>query len=170
MKKVFVIFLTLIIGLSMSAQIQNKILGFTLGSTSKTTVYNYLKSNNIKFSKNENGEYWAKKVKFAGEIWESVWFSFYDGKLYNVHFYISEDSKSIQLMDAIYGKIKKSLDNKYSDYYMYNESTNERHYYFDNVTRIIFSYSYFQGVKSLDLMYSNMPIFSRKLASEEGEL
>ena len=44
MKKVFVIFLALIIGLSMSAQIQTKFFGFKLGTSTKSEVHNKYKN------------------------------------------------------------------------------------------------------------------------------
>ncbi len=170
MRKCLITFLALVLGLSMSAQIQNKILGFTLGSTSKTTVYNYLKTNHIKFIKEENGEYCAEKVKFAGTLWEFVWFTFYDGKLYNVDFSLSDYSTPVQTMDLIYKRLDNTLISKYARYYDYDKSTNERKLYSDNVTQISFTYRYFQGSKSLGIMYTYLPLFNSKQSSDADEL
>lgn len=170
MKRIILIGLLLLNVLASSAQIQRKFLGFTLGSTSKTAVYNYLKTNHIKFIKNEEGEYCAEKVKFAGEIWEYVWFSFYNGKLYNVDFSISEYSKPIESMDLIYKRLDNSLSRKYAIYYDYNESTSERKVYRDNTIQISFLYRYFQGSKSLSIMYTYLPILNSIVSSEDDEL
>ncbi len=153
-----------------SAQIQRKFLGFTIGVTSKTTVYNYLRNNNIKFSKNEKDEYLAKKIKFAGEVWDYVWFSFYNGKLYNLDFYIDEDSTPIQTMDLIYNRLDYTLSNKYASYFDYNKSTSERKVYNDNITKITFRYEYIEGSKSIAIMYTYLPLLNHKLSSDADEL
>ena len=64
-----------------TAQIQRKILDFTLGVSNKTEVLSYLKSNHYKYSY-EDGEYEVRKVTFAGHNWPVAYFSFYKGKLY----------------------------------------------------------------------------------------
>lgn len=170
MKRTLFTLVLLLCTLMASAQIQRKILGFTLGITSKTIVYNYLKSNRIKFSTNEEGEYVASKIKFAGQIWDSVFFTFYNGKLYNLDFCINEDSTPIQTMDLIYENLDKSLSHKYANYYNFNESTNENKVYSDNVTNITFTYGYLLGSKSLSIMYTYLPLFNRKLSSDADEL
>ena len=75
MKKVLVIFLALIIGLSMSAQIQNKILGFTLGETTKSEVYNKYKNEPL-FVEDESGILGIGGLQFAGQVWDIVSFEF----------------------------------------------------------------------------------------------
>ena len=170
MKKVLAIFLALIIGLSMSAQIQNKFFGLTLGKTTKTTVYNYLKKNNIKFTTTEDGDYRARKMKFAGEVWENVWFSFYNGIFYSVYFQTSEDYKSIELMDVIHRKLDNSLKNKYAIYYDPYESRSDKIVYSDNVTRVGLTYNYFEGVKHLGLMYHDLDLFYKQWESDADEL
>ena len=167
MKKVLTIFLLLTICLSTSAQIQRKILGFTLGSSSKTAVYNYLKKNHIKFANTEDGEYCAYNIKFAGQIWENVWFSFYNGMLYNIEFTISEFKTPIKTLDIIYSRLSLSLKNKYS---YYRNSSSEDLKFDDNVIEITLLYRYTENIKSLRLMYSHIPSWNRKIISEEDEL
>ncbi len=75
-KLIFILTLNLV-SLLCTAQIQNQIFGLTLGSATKATVYNFLKTNKFTFTLKENGEYCAEDVEYAGYKWDRVWFTFY---------------------------------------------------------------------------------------------
>lgn len=158
MKKVLVIFLALIIGLSLSAQIQNKILGFTLGKTKSSEVYKRYK-NDYTFSRSLDSEhYFVDNVKFAGYYWD-VNFGFYNGKLYQV------------ILTSIWGdiasmgeKLKSSLDDKYRQY-LWNSEQN-RILYSDNTNAVQLSIYETKIV----LIYLNVPLADQKHNNEKSEL
>lgn len=168
MQKYLYIILFSLFTLTCSAQIQKKFFGFTIGVTNTTTVANYLKTNHIKYSV-ENGEYRAEKIKFAGEVWDCIWFTFYQGKLYNIDLSISDYSTPIATMNLIHKRIKDSLENKYSEYYNYN-STDEKTMFSDGVIEITLTNRYFEGSKSIGLMYTYLPLLNQRLKAADDEL
>ena len=90
MKKVLAIFLAFIIGLSMSAQIQNKLLGFTLGTSTKYEIRNKYK-NERSFSE-EDSFIMVRDIRFASQHWDYVAFYFFENKL------IFEDEEFVELV------------------------------------------------------------------------
>lgn len=169
MKKVFVIFLALIIGLSMSAQIQNKFLGFTLGSSTKSQVYNKYKNEKV-FSVDEIGNIYVGDLVFAGQKWDITTFYFYHNKLESIQFCDIETSTPRYLMQSIWKGLKTSLWDKYSDYFIEN-SQSEFIHYSDGITDLVLSYlNYSPDEKGLALRYYNHALRVIRMQAEEDDL
>ena len=170
MKKVLVIFLAIIIGLSMSAQIQNKILGFTLGTTSKTTVLNQYKTKITKADYNAGETYRIQDVSFAGQIWDLAYFVFVNNKLCTVSFQSTDDNIPTSILDLSWENLKKSLNKKYSQFYLSNRSTSEIKEYSDGTTYLTLSYEYFMYCMVLNISYTNEYLLHQKVKAAEDDL
>ena len=167
MKKVLAIFLAFSIGLSMSAQIQNKLLGFTLGTTTKTEVYEKYK-NEKHFRENSSGGYSIGDIEFAGYKWDITTFRFYHDLLLSVQFSLVDLATPISLMDASWDSLSLILLDKYGDYNYY--STSEYQIFQDDQTHLALSYTYSGNNKALTLIYSDRALREQKRQAEEDEL
>lgn len=116
MKKALAIILSFVFGLSMSAQIQNKLLGFKLGKTNRSEVYNKYKNDQY-FMENADGSICTSDINFAGHDWDMVTFHFVDNKLSSVAFSDIETETPIQIMESMWSNLKDKLWTKYSSYY-----------------------------------------------------
>lgn len=170
MKKVLAIFLALIIGLSMSAQIQTKILGFTLGTTSKATVLNQYKTKITKAGYSAGETYRIQDVSFAGQIWELAYFVFVNNKLYRVSFQSTDDNIPTSILDLNWENLKKSLNKKYSQFYQNNSSTSEVKEYSDGITYLSLRYEYYMDCMVLSLSYTNEYLLHQKVKAAEDDL
>lgn len=168
MKKVLVIFLALIIGLSMSAQIQNKILGFTLGETTKSEVYNKYKNEPL-FVEDESGILGIGGLQFAGQVWDIVSFEFENNRLFAIQFFLSEPETSTQLMDILWANFQLKLFEKYGDYY-FDYSQSDFKFYSDGKTDLSLSYQYISGYKELSLRYGDRTIAEQRLKAGFDDL
>lgn len=169
MKKVLAIFLALIIGLSMSAQINNKLLGFTLGTTTKSQVYNKYKNEKI-FTVDEKGDIYVGDLVFAGQKWDITTFYFYNNKLESIQFGDVEDMTPQYLMQTIWEGLIISLNNKYSDY-LITDSSPDFTYYYDGITDLVLSYSQIPpNQKGLVLRYYDHSLRLSRMQAEEDEL
>lgn len=152
-----------------TAQIQRKILDFTLGTTTKTQVLNYLKYHHHKYSINEDGVIVVEKIAFAGQNWPVAFFSFYKGKFYLVDFRDSDSFTPVETLNLIWKRLSNSLKKKYSNYSI--SSTEDGALDFsDNKTMLSSSYKYLFGSLSLHIMYYDIYLFGQKNESEEDEL
>ena len=151
-----------------TAQIQRKILDFTLGVTTKTQVLNYLKRHHCHYSLNEDGEYVVNKISFAGHNWPIAYFSFYNGKFYCVDFRDSDGFTSTETLELVWKRFNNSLNKKYS---IYSVSIKDDYIEFsDYKTNVSLDYRYSYGSKSLSIMYYDIYLFKQKNKSEESEL
>lgn len=166
MKKVLTIFLALIIGLSVSAQIQTKFFGFKLGTSTKSEVYNKYK--NEKNFLEEDGVIYVGDLKFAGHEWVVTAFGFYNNKLMYVAFTDQEPLTTSHFMESTWTDIKNRLFDKYSDYCI--NTTPSRIYYSDGSTNLSFSLSDETGTMMLILYYSNIALKELERQAEEDEL
>lgn len=167
MKKVLAIFLAFIIGLSMSAQIQNKLLGFTLGTTTKPEVRNKYKYDKG-FNEDSSGDIFVKNIRFASNDWDYVHFHFYNNKLSSVDFSNVEPFTSIPIMESRWYNLKDRIYNKYGDYYLRTQSSMIM--YSDGVTSIALNLSDDTGGMILMLYYSNDALIRQELQAGDDEL
>jgi len=168
MKRIITIFLALFIGLSMSAQIQTKILGFTLGTTNKSTVLNQYKTK-IKKASYAEDTYDLQNVEFAGYKWDLVSFAFHKGKLYAVYFTMSSSHTPVSIIDLSWNSLKNSLYNKYSRYYS-NRSTSNTIEYSDRKTEVILMKKTYQGKGFLSLTYRDKYMYQQIVNARDIEL
>lgn len=167
MKKVLAIFLAFIIGLSMSAQIQNKLLGFTLGSTTKAEVYENYK-NEKHFMEKSDSYSVGGTIEFAGQKWNITTFTFYHDRLLSVQFSLIDLGTSISIMDSTWDYLRLTLLDKYGDFNYY--STSEYLLFQDDQTHLALSYTYSGNNKALTLIYSDRALREQKRQAEEDEL
>ena len=167
MKKVLAIFLAFIIGLSMSAQIQNKLLGFTLGKTNRSEVYNKYK-NDTYFIEKEDGSICSTDVTFAGHEWDMVVFNFVDNKLSAVAFSDIETETPVKIMESTWKSLKERLWNKYSKYY--ENTTDDMILYSDDTNKLVLRFSDSTGRLLLLLYYTNIALTVQQMQAEEDEL
>ena len=154
--------------IAVSAQIQRKILDFSLGVTTKTQVLNYLKSHHYKYSHNEDGEYVVEKIKFAGHIWPVAYFSFYKGKFYCVDFRDSDSFTPKETLELVWNSINQSLCRKYSAYS--NTIDNDYIDFSDNRTSVSLDHRYLMGGRTLAIMYIDLINNRQKIKEDEDEL
>ena len=167
MKRVLFIFTAVIIGLSMSAQIQNTLLGFTLGHTPKSDVYNKYKSD-IFFTEKEDGSICTSDVIFAGHEWDMVIFEFVDNKLSSVIFSDIETQTPAKSIESTWKSLKDKLWNKYSGYY--EKTTYDMILYSDDTNKLVLLLSDSSGCLILMLQYVNTALTLQKMRAEEDEL
>lgn len=165
MKKVLAIFLAFIIGLSMSAQIQNKLLGFTLGSTTKSEVYNKYKNEEL-FTANGD-DIGVGDLKFAGQTWDVTIFRFYNNKLMLVQFSVTDGMSPLSAIETVWESFKQKLMKKYDTYYLYS-STSDFLSFSDNITHL--SLSRFVYGTGVNLLYYDIALADQQSVEEEGEL
>lgn len=154
----------------MSAQIQTKVLGFTLGSTTNTTIYNHFKKNNKKVIKLDDGSYQVPKVQFAGIVWDSAFFCFYKSKLCGIYFICSEDFNLKATLDVMWNDLSNRLNNKYGLYYSSSNSTPSRKEYCDDKIKLSLEYSYSQSRNVINLSYIHCPLWKQRVLSIDDEL
>lgn len=169
MKKVLAIFLSFLIGISMSAQIQNKILGFTLGTTTKSQINNKYNDESI-LIEDELGSISVGNIVFAGQKWDIVTFYFYNNILESIQFCETEVLTPRYLMQSIWDGIKNSLWNKYSEY-LIEDSSPEFILYSDGITDLALSYSNTPlDEKGLALRYYDQSLRKLRMQAEEDDL
>lgn len=151
-----------------TAQIQRKILDFTLGVTNKAQVINHLKSHRFKYSINNDGDIVVDNVAFAGHNWPGVFLNFYNGIFYLVSFRDNESFTPKEIMESVWKRIRNTLNSKY---HIYLESSNENEIEFsDNKTTVSLKYEYIIYNKSLSIMYYDVNLFIKKIKSDDSEL
>lgn len=167
-KRFYLLIVFLLCTIIASAQIQRKLLDFTLGVTTKTQVQNYIKSHQYVYHLDEEGNFVIHNIKFAGQNWHHANFCFYNGKLYKVSFSATELDTSKENLDLIWQRFVDSLKKKYIDYICLSEKDN--YSYFDNKTVVVLFYKQFSSVWCLALEYYDYYLFQQKDKSEENEL
>ena len=169
-KRFCLLTLFLLCAIIATAQIQRKILDFTLGVTTKVQVQNYLKSHHYKYHLNEDGDFIVEKVTFAGHNWPAAFFCFYKGKLFLVDFRNNDDFTPVETMDLIWERLSNSLKKKYSNYSFSSSKDDGSLNFSDHKTRLTTNYTYLFGSKSLHIMYYDEYLFGQKYESDESEL
>lgn len=166
MKRILTISLALLFGLSLYAQIQNKPLGLTLGSTTKNQVINHCQNNNQKIVGNYDDRIIATSAKFAGYDWTCFTFYFHNNKLCSV------DMCIVSPHNAMWNNLKESLNKKYRSYYISKISNANRIVYSDGNTAIFLEYSPRDGQvsPSINLRYTDEYLLNQKFSDAEKEL
>lgn len=168
MKRTISICLLLLCVLAASAQIQRKFLGFTLGVTTKTQVYNYLKKHHYRFSRNELQDgFRVENVTFGGIKWSVTFVYFHKNRFHHIWFCDTDDFKPLHILESTYEELSLSLDKKY---YKYKSKTNSNSKtYSDGVTKCYLDYSFQDGM-ILSLTYSYLPLIKQEKIDNESEL
>lgn len=168
MKRIISIVLLLVCVLTASAQIQRNFLGFTLGVTTKSVVYNKYKHNKS-LQINEDGDLRVSNITFAGQKWDLVLFKFANNKLQAVSFFSTEPNTTITEMDMAWNRLSENLLIKYGKYYR-DSSTSEHLMFTDGKTNLSLSYSVIEYYKGLSLFYFDRKLFNQQTQKEFDEL
>jgi len=167
-KKSILTLVFLVCAIVSSAQIQRNILDFTLGTTTKTQVNNYLKNNHIEFSQDKTGMVEARDIKFAGHVWPVIQFSFYKNKLYIVKFLDNDGFTPAETLTLVCDNLKTGLFNKYSSCYKGKEDS--MWMFGDGRTEVYLSYGFFLGARNLGLIYFDSVLYDKQLKEGLDEL
>ena len=167
MKRYLTILLALVIGLSMSAQIQRTFLGFTLGTTTKSEVYEKYKGND-NFSEDKDGGYSVTNIEFAGQKWDIANFDFSDDLLLSVHFSMLSMFTSESILDSVWENLRLKLMEKYGDYNYF--STSEYLLFKDDATKLSITNSYAGGYKVLLIKYTDSALKDKQTQVNDSEL
>ncbi len=161
MRKILILF-SLFFVLSAQSQIQRSFLGYTLGITTKTELIRSMRSKGKQISntKVDDNAIRVKQMKFGGKMWPDIFFMFYNNRLCVVNFIDTGESLSQETLDLQWSIIKNNLSKKYSSYLI--KRTEEELEYNDNKTKIWTSYSYYNGYKSISLLYCDDYLFNLK--------
>ena len=155
----------------MSAQIQTKILGFTLGTTTTTTFFNQCETDITRVNYNTTEEiYSIQDVSFAGYIWNYAYFTFVNDKLCTVSFQSTDDSIPTSILELNWENLKTSINKKYSQFYLKNSSTSEMNVYSDGITFLFLKYEYLMDCMVLHLSYTNKDLVHQKVKAAEDDL
>ena len=147
MKK-YLFFLFLLCSISVNAQIKREILGVTLGVSTENQVRETLDSKGIKNAET-GGMLAAIDVKFGGQIWSSVFFNFYDNKVYSIMFMDSDLLKPTSDLLSIQDFLMDSLAQKYSKYMKNDENSLV---FDDDITRIKLSYKISEEKENMHIL------------------
>lgn len=167
MSRIISLFVSIIIGLSLSAQIQTKFLGFTLGSTTKSTVYNKYQHEEL-FNEDEKGDISVGHLVFAGTKWDVTTFYFFNNKLCSVQFYLSEPLTQASLIESTWESMKTKLWDKYSKYYV-ESSTPKMIMYADDMTYMGITFID-QSYIALSIQYYDITLLMQQNQAEADEL
>lgn len=154
------------------AQITNKILGLTLGVSSKALVKQII--SDYKLTAKVQGSdvigcTAPNTFEFGGFNWTSIVFTFYKGKLCAVTFLNDKSPASGEAFDSL----KITLYDKYSNYLTRNDSYsngNKWIEYDDGKTTLSLSYDFRNYRHNVGLLYCDRALFDMKTESDKSEL
>lgn len=170
MKKIILTLLAGFVFFTSSAQIQRKILGFTLGVTPKSTVVQRMKAQGYIHTTDPDGAYIYNNVKFGSVMWSYVSISFYQNKLFQVWFQNNSIQSDYNTLKSQYQTLKITLDEKYGLYFDSEISEGTNLYYSDNITNIMFSLREYRGTNYLSISYEDNVLKTSQKKSERNEL
>lgn len=169
MRKAVLFILLTFISISVFAQIQRKFYDFHLGTTTDKEVVSYFKDKGKEYQF-EGNTISVSDMKFGGEQWPTVFFKFYNNRLYSISFINSEPQTSKASLEGIYNRLKRKLDEKYSSYYDKISSVNYFIGYTDVQTDVCLRYAKFEGVYMLLIMYSDIELMLSEESDGKDEL
>lgn len=158
-----------VICLSVNAQIQRNFLNFKLGLTSLSQVKTYFRNHGKEWKQTNNSRtIQVHDVQFGGVDWKAVFFEFYKGKLYLVHFQDLGDETPRELLDSRWKRLYQSYMQKYQDFL--SGENYEDIEFDDGITRLVANYSIFRGYKGISLIYYDIRLFNEMRKSDNDEL
>lgn len=169
-KNLILVVLFLLVCLSSFGQIQRKFFGFIFGISTKTEVVSYFKTNKIPYIIEDASTIKARNIKFAGKDWPFAVFLFYNNRFFEAYFANSSDYTSQTTMELIWGNIKESLIDKYSQYTDKNYTTNNKKSFDDGKTILNAEYTHMDRTSYISLMYYDIHLFDAYNKKNKDEL
>lgn len=171
MKKTLVLFVTLfLVNLCVSAQIQRKFFDFTLGETTRSEVEKYILKKNKEIIIDKEDHILVLDMRFGGQEWPSAVFKFYKGKLISVQFIYDDMKNPKETVTSLWTRLQKSINNKYSEYYIIQASNDKKFYYQDSKTSVMLAWISTDDANAVTLLYTDKEMQKEQLAEEEDEL
>lgn len=168
-KKGLVIILALICSLGMSAEIQRKFFGLTLGTSTENDVIEYFEGKGIEVTRASLTSVEVEDMKFGGYMWSTVIFDFFEDKLASVCFLnLGDDISSTK---ERWNYLNEKINEKYKLYYVPDKSSDESIMYMDNETAFFLRKNfidYKNGV--LSMVYRDVKMTVDSLQKDEDEL
>ena len=170
MKKLSLIVIALLITFCASAQIQRKFMGFTFGLSTKSEVLNYAKQKHKEYRVMDDDNIYVRDLVFAGDNWHMTAFTFYHNKLYMLYFSNNEDFTLRSTLDLRWERLKDTLNSKYYRYLKKDDSSDSVLTFDDGRSILVARYEFFEGRKSLTLMYYDLKTFLLNSQEDNDEL
>lgn len=165
MKRTFILLLVTFFAIVNSyGQIGRDYMGFKLGSSTKSEVLKYIKSNGAKIiDQEDNYIHILNKINIMGATWDSMEFMFSDNLVMFIVFKTSDYQKPARRAALKMQKdlVKKDLMDKYAKYYIDDNSDDNSCFFTDSKTGLILKYFekeslYFLTLTAVDVyLYQN---------------
>ncbi len=163
MKKIILILIMMAVCLTGYSQLNNKIWGLTLGSSTRQQAKNVLQAKGYPFDEFDEGAtlgvFLDGGISFGGVTWDFVFLQFYNNTLYSIGFNKEDDG------DYWFDVLKEKLDRKY-DYYRNTEEIDKVSYRDDDTWIICF----YNEENLLRLIYSDTLLMELAMGDEDDEL
>ena len=134
MKKIFILFWTILVTMSANAQIQRKFFDFELGYSTEVEVASYFQKKGYNTQTVED-ILCVGNVRFGGIQWHTAFFKFHKGKLCSISFTNTEQTIPLPQVEEMRDRLKNNLNRKYSDYFNSNIS-NDEFYVFKDIIKL----------------------------------
>ena len=168
-KQLLLLVLALLCSLSMSAQIQRKFFGQTLGVSTENDVIEYFEGKGIDVTRASLTSVEVEDMKFGGYMWSTVVFDFLEDKLATVFFI--NDENDIPSAKERWNDLNEKIKEKYKLYYIPNRSSEPSKMYMDNETSVFLRKEVFEEKKEvLSLVYGDIKMLFDRLQKDEDEL
>lgn len=167
MKRTISICLLLLCVLASSAQMQRKFLDFTLGESTKTQVYKFLKRHHYEFSEySDKSGFLINDLKFAGYVWPFAIVKFHNNTFYGIAFY--DNKLDEKMLYSRFDLLDSSLKHKYSDFLILDTKTKKQ--YTDGIVHASLQCEYRSTDFLLSLTYLYIPILRQQNEEQESDL
>lgn len=163
------------VSLTAFAQIQDRILGFHLGVSSKQTVITKLKHRGYKINYEQDNRIGINNVTFAGYLWHYVRIEFQDNKLCSIDFVNRSSISKLQVLNQQFEILSMQLHLKYFEkYYDPDKSSSDANtdwsWYSDGKNLVVISKNLQCGEWWIDLSYYNSFLVKRQMESNFDDL
>lgn len=171
MKRISILLIAFTVCLIAQAQITNKIWNLTLGKSSKQQVRSAIAAHRLKI-REQGVDYITcspTKFHFGGETWDYAKFRFYKGQLYLVSF----SYNAVISVKENFDRLKKSLEEKYSQYLRDYDLDTYGDYFIDfddNKTTVSLTYNIEHGNDFVGIMYYSDEMMLQRHKHSKSEL
>ena len=168
-RQLLLLMLALLCSLGMSAEIQRKFFGLTLGVSTENDVIEYFDGKGIEVTRASLTSVEVEDIKFGGYMWSTVVFDFFEDKLASVFFLNWGDD--ISSKKERWNDLNEKINEKYKLYYVPDKSSDESKMYMDNETAFFLRKNvseYKNGI--LSMVYRDVKMTVDSLQKDEDEL
>lgn len=172
MKRVIVIMILVFAYTLCNAQITRKFWGLELGKSTEKQVVDVLKQKGFSPEVDKGLNCISVETdnffNFGGGMWSYVSFSFYEGKLYCVHFQNNEYQVPMGILE-MFNNLKERIETKYAKYNIHDE-TPQGPAYFDEKTWLWLQIGLNGNVKMITMSYYDDKLWDLVHQKDDDEL